>query len=34
MMSYHFDPSPIYSAGNVAASWAIATLLFTLIALA
>ena len=33
MMSYHFDPSPTYSAGNVAASWAVAILLFTLMAL-
>ena len=34
MMSYHFDRSPIYSAGNVAASWAVAILLFAVLAFA
>ena len=34
MMSYQFDRSPIYGAGNVAASWAVAILLFILLAFA
>ena len=34
MMSYHFDRSPIYSVGNVAAGWAVATLLFAVLAFA
>ncbi len=28
MMSYYFDRAPIYGAGNVLATWAIAALLF------
>ena len=31
MMAYYFDRSPVYSAGNVASSWAIAALLFALL---
>ena len=34
MMSYSFDRSPIYGAGNVAASWAVAALLFVVLAFA
>ena len=34
MMSYSFDRSPIYSAGNVAGAWAVAALLFALLAFA
>ena len=34
MISYHFDRSPIYAAGNVAAAWAVAALLFAMLALA
>jgi hypothetical protein len=34
MMSYTFDRSPIYAAGNIAAAWAVAVLIFTLLALA
>lgn len=30
MMAYYFDRSPIYAPGNVAATWAIAALLFAL----
>jgi hypothetical protein len=28
MMTYTFDHSPIYAAGNVAAGWAVALLMF------
>jgi hypothetical protein len=34
MMSYYFDRSPIYAAGNVAAAWAVAALLFLMLFLA
>ena len=34
MMSYSFDRSPIYSAGNVAGAWAVAGLLFAVLAFA
>jgi hypothetical protein len=34
MMSYYFDRAPIYTAGNVAAGWAVAALLFAVLALA
>jgi len=32
MMSYTFDPSPIYNAGQLASAWAVAVLLFTVLA--
>ena len=32
MMSYTFDPSPIYSAGETAAAWAVVALIFALLA--
>ena len=34
MMSYHFDRSPIYGAGNVVTAWAVAALLFAVLAFA
>ena len=34
MISYSFDHSPIHSAGNVAAGWAMAALLFCTLAFA
>ena len=34
MMSYHFEPGPIYNAGNVAAAWAVAALFFAVLAFA
>ena len=34
MMSYHFDRSLIYSAGNVAAAWVVVFLLFGVLAFA
>jgi hypothetical protein len=34
MMSYSFDRSPIYAAGNIAAAWAVAVLIFALLVLA
>ena len=34
MMSYTFDPSPIYSAGQVTSGWAVALLFFAVLALA
>ena len=34
MMSYPFDPSPIYSAGQVASGWAVAVLFFVVLACA
>jgi hypothetical protein len=34
MMSYHFEPTTIYNAGNVAAAWAVAVLLFAVLAFA
>jgi hypothetical protein len=34
MMSYYFDQSPVYGAGNVAAAWAVAALLFATLLLA
>ena len=34
MMSYHFDRSPIYGAGNVAAGWTVTALLFAVLAFA
>jgi hypothetical protein len=34
MISYHFDRSPIYAAGNVAATWAVAALLFAVLVVA
>ena len=34
MMSYYFDHSPIYGAGNVAAAWAVAALFFAALYLA
>ena len=33
MMSYTFDPSPIYSAGQVTSGWAVALLFFAVLAL-
>ena len=32
MMSYTFHPSPIYSAGETAAAWAVVALIFALLA--
>jgi hypothetical protein len=34
MMSYTFDPSPIYDAGQVASAWAVAALAFALLVFA
>ena len=34
MMSYYFDRSTIYGAGNVVAAWAVAALLFAVLFLA
>jgi hypothetical protein len=34
MMSYTFDPSPIYNAGETASAWAVAFLFFSLLAFA
>ena len=34
MISYHFDRSPLYGAGNVVAAWAVAALLFAVIVFA
>lgn len=32
MITYSFDSSPIYAAGNVAAAWAVVGLIFGLLA--
>jgi hypothetical protein len=34
MMSYTFDPSPVYNAGQVGAAWAVAVAFFALLAFA
>ena len=34
MMSYTFDPSPIYNAGQAASAWAVAALLVAVLAFA
>jgi len=34
MMSYTFDESPIYNAGQVASAWVVAVMFFTLLAFA
>ena len=34
MMTYSFDQSPIYGAGNVAGAWAVAVMLFVVLAFA
>jgi len=34
MMTYTFDPSPIYSAGEVASAWFVAVAFFALLAFA
>jgi len=34
MMSYTFDPLPIYNAGETASAWAVAVLFFILLAFA
>lgn len=34
MMTYSFDKTPVYYAGNAAAGWAVVALLFALLAFA
>ena len=34
MISYHFDPLPIFNAGQAASAWAVAALLFAVLAFA
>jgi hypothetical protein len=34
MISYHFDSSPIYNAGETAAAWAVVVLFFALLVFA